>query len=551
MLSHNKGDVMLFNSLRKKVTAGFMSVAIISMLTMFALIAVNMSSMLNEQIISDSKIIIGQANMSFEKSNYDSAYIQSYMEKIVNTQPNITNFQYIDLTGKIMESSDKSQLGRSGSTNAVAALKDGNTKDYVDGAYKGSTTVVPELKDGKIIGVSSITINTQDLGYIALNIIKKIALLFIISLILILIFAYFFSSKITKPIKSVVSALETISEGDFTATLKVGSKDEVGSLAMAMNKTLVILREMIGSIKNTTNDLNGVSQTLSASSEEVASSSMEITRAVGEVAEGATKQSQNLIESVTLLDEFTKTFDTINENAQMVSVGSSKIKGAADVGSLKIGELVTSVEGIRQEFKYVTEKLILLNSSVEKITAITEVINNVAGQTNLLALNASIEAARAGESGKGFAVVADEIRKLAEQVSSSSNGIMELVSTVTKDTKEVSSKADLVTNKIEEQVVTVDSTVASFKDILDEVKLIAPQIKNVNYALESAVKSKNHVVEKVESVASVSEEVAASAEEISATTEQQTAFSEEMTATAETLAGMAQSLSESVGKFKI
>ncbi|MBX4264033.1 methyl-accepting chemotaxis protein [Clostridium estertheticum] len=541
----------MFNSLRKKVTAGFMSVAIISMITMFALIAINMGSMLNDQIISDSNIIIGQAKMSFEKSNYDSTYIQSYMEEICKAQPTITNFQYMDSDGKIMENSDKAQIGKSGDSKALEALKDGKTKDYKNSVYKGFTTVVPASKDGKIVGVSSITINTQDLTGIVINIIKSIGLLFVISLILILIFAYFFSAKITKPIKQVVSALGTISEGDFTSTLKVESKDELGTLAITMNKTLKILREMIGSIKNTTSDLNGVSQTLSASSEEVASSSMEITRAVGEVADGATKQSQNLIESVTLLEEFTKTFDTINENAQMVSGGSSKIKGAADVGSLRIGELVTSVEGIRQEFKYVTEKLILLNGSVEKITAITEVINDVAGQTNLLALNASIEAARAGESGKGFAVVADEIRKLAEQVSDSSNGIMELVSTVTKDTKEVSSKANLVTNKIEEQVVTVESTVASFKDILDEVKLIAPQIQNVNYALESAVKSKNYVVEKVESVASVSEEVAASAEEISATTEQQTAFSEEMTATAENLAGMAQSLSESVEKFKI
>ncbi|APC41891.1 methyl-accepting chemotaxis protein [Clostridium estertheticum] len=541
----------MFNSLRKKVTAGFMSVAIISMVTMFALIAVNMGTMLNEQIKADSNIIIGQARMSLEKSNYNMTDTQAYMEELCKAQPNITNFQYMDSTGKTMVNSDKSQIGKSGDSKALEALKDGNNKDYKSEMYKGFTTIVPALKDGKVIGVSSITINTQDLTGIAINIIKSIGLLFVISLILILIFAYFFSSKITKPIKDVVSALETISEGDFTATLKAESNDEVGVLAKAMNKTLETLREMIGSIKSTTSDLNGVSQTLSASSEEVASSSMEITRAVGGVADGATKQSQNLIESVTLLEEFTKTFDTINENAQMVSVGSSKIKGAADIGSLRIEDLVSSVEDIRQGFKYVTEKLLLLNVSVEKITAITEVINNVAGQTNLLALNASIEAARAGESGKGFAVVADEIRKLAEQVSSSSNGIMELVSTVTKDTKEVSSKADLVTNKIEEQVVTVESTVASFKDILDEVKLIDPQIQNVNYALESAVKSKNYVVEKVESVASVSEEVAASAEEISATTQQQTAFSEEMTATAETLAGMAQSLSESVEKFKI
>lgn len=113
------------------------------------------------------------------------------------------------------------------------------------------------------------------------------------------------------------------------------------------------------------------------------------------------------------------------------------------------------------------------------ISAITEVINQLAKQTNLLALNAAIEAARAGEQGRGFAVVADEVRNLAYKTAQATQNIEQLVTEITHDSSA--------------SVAAMDSVVKSGEQMNQLIQEVAGFIKTASANSSEAFNSMNVV----------------------------------------------------------
>ncbi|EJO5346810.1 methyl-accepting chemotaxis protein [Clostridium botulinum] len=382
---------------------------------------------------------------------------------------------------------------------------------------------------------------------------RNIIIVSILGIGIALVCIWFISTQISKKLISMKDSLNIVSTGDLTNN--IGSniqneKDEIGHMAKALSKTVLSIGTMINSLKGNSFNIDDKANNLAAISEEFTATTENVSTAIQEVATGATNQAQALTEIVSMLNDFSdKINSTVNDIGEIDGM-SKEIDKKANVSNNDMQELLISMENLANVFGNFETKIWTMESNVQKINEITNLINDISEKTNLLALNAAIEAARAGESGKGFAVVAEEIRKLAEMSRKSSEDIYNIVNGVLEDTKDMVKSSKEVNEKLNGQKSTADEAMNSFMEISKSVTGMIPKIKNINNSANVIEENKNEILNKSEAIASISQEISASAEEISASSEEMSASSEEVANTAQSLNEMTQDMLNEMNKFK-
>ncbi len=321
-----------------------------------------------------------------------------------------------------------------------------------------------------------------------------IAIVFIVATVIVLV-----AKQMTLPLTKLHHFAEEIAEGNLSNELEIKGQDEISKVTKALNNTVSKLKDMIGDISTSADDVMVISNGLAVSISESLKGNEEVSKSMQQIATGAVSQAESASKASIVTKELVENINQISKKCTyMIGVVEKSTNRSTKV-SQGVQEAVDSIKNIATINKDNVEEIQNLLKQSKEIGQIVDAISNISEQTNLLALNAAIEAARAGEQGKGFAVVADEVRKLAEQSSESSKRIVELINGIQKQIEIISNKMNSGTNEVMHGVKMATLIGDDFKEIekvFNEVNDIVSEVSESTDVMKKKVNITADVIKK-------------------------------------------------------
>lgn len=367
-----------------------------------------------------------------------------------------------------------------------------------------------------------------------------------------IIISFIMGRRLMRPLVKVSTIIEDVANGNIEADFSVvkESNDEIGLIIEKMKELTQSLGSIVGKIRNSSDTMSSNSYELNDTSSQTLAANNEISKAVEDVAEGSTGMAASISKINENLLEMSNETKDINASGDEIKNQTTAVQDSSKIMNDKIKSMQDSSHKMDEGISAISKRIETVNTTVDKVSNIVSVIEEISSETNLLSLNASIEAARAGDAGKGFAVVAQEIRVLSDNTNTELENIKQIISSLVEECRYCVQASGTIVEDNAKQKEEIKAVLDEFGSLDEQIQKTAEKADEIEELVTAMIELNDDITKSSNSLTDVSAANAAATEEMNANIEELNAMMHGVSEMAEHMNNESDGLKEALSFFR-